>query len=1009
MRSSGPTLIRPTEPSDLDPPGLESFKLESQLRPCFLVLRAEGPAPSRDALEGSCLEIAVGDGAWEQRELGPDELRATLAALDPAALVIVPAREPAAGWMFELGLSRDRWLGLDELAAWIDPGGLGSESEALARSGRADASRLDQLEPTQLRRALSSVIARLIALPELALAAVALSWRQAQSTLGDEHPLATRQLAAIFELADRPSVIGGPARLDGRLSHATGQVEGLELGVLAAPLGFERSEGAPLPEHALPSHTDDTRPLGEGELETIGAIFEQPRVGEAGVVLEPRPAQAAVARAVATTLGSGELCLGHAPTGTGKTLAYLVPAMLFALRNGVRVGVATYTRALQRQAHDRDVPLARALLAGAGESEQPRVAVLKGRQNYVCGRALGANVPRPEDGTAAALGFAHLLAFALTSPDGDLDQLPPIARTPLGGLEGAAAERARLVRAVRGRTGCCRRRNDRERCGADAARHRAERSHVVLTNHAFALARREFFAHLVFDECEHLHDQAHSAFSHVVPTAELEDQLVALRAGSGRRRRRTGRGPLDRLLKVVPMGSAAFQHAQAACDQQEAALDSLAGLEEAGRRFLEWREAQGQERSESERHSLLREYVEARVDPELNLLHVGLTTALSRLDVALATIAEELDQIAEGGGRRLRQPLERARAELFELSSGVDAWLPTVDGATDFRPETFYDLERGPRGRGVSLHARVLLPNEFLGRYMYPDLRSAMLLSATTFLAGGFDAANGYLGLDRAAEPAEEEDREPSVVRHVRAPESFDYGRVLVGVPTDAPSYRVDKQGWLDYTARFCLHLATRTRGRTLVLATNAADALELHNRLATALARVGVDCLAQGADSRSTEQLAADFRASSAALLIGLDTFWFGADFPGQALEYVVIPKLPYGVPDRYHHAQCAVLGTGAQRKRIYMPRALARFRQGFGRLMRRATDSGAIFLLDTRVTEPRHKVFLRELPIEDDEQLGGGARLLRASTDRVLRAAFEHMQLEAWDLDAPFADTRL
>jgi Rad3-related DNA helicase len=401
--------------------------------------------------------------------------------------------------------------------------------------------------------------------------------------------------------------------------------------------------------------------------------------------------------------------------------------------------------------------------------------------------------------------------------------------------------------------------------------------------------------------------------------------------------------------------------------------------------------------------------VESREDPELPLLHTGLNTALARLDAALASIAEELDQVPEGGGRRLRQPLERARQELLELTQGVDAWLPTVDGVPDYRPETFYDLEPGPRGRGVSLHARVLLPNEFLGRYLFPDLRSGVLLSATTYLGGGFEAASGYLGLDRAARPAEDEDRDPTVVHQVLAPESFDYGRVLVGIPTDAPSYKAGKQPWLDYVARFVCHLATRTRGRTLVLATNAADALELHRHLAVPLARVGVDCLTQGADPRSTEQLAADFRASDAAVLIGLDTFWFGADFPGRALEYVVVPKLPYGVPDRYHHAQCAVIGAGAQRKRIYMPRALSRFRQGFGRLMRRATDSGAVFLLDGRALEPRHKAFLRELPIEDLGDQGGGAHLVRGSTDRVLRAAFEHMQLEAWDLDAPFADTRL
>ena len=165
------------------------------------------------------------------------------------------------------------------------------------------------------------------------------------------------------------------------------------------------------------------------------------------------------------------------------------------------------------------------------------------------------------------------------------------------------------------------------------------------------------------------------------------------------------------------------------------------------------------------------------------------------------------------------------------------------------------------------------------------------------------------------------------------------------------------------------------------------------------------------------------------------------------------MIAKLPYGVPDRYHHAQCAALGKSEQRRAIYLPRALARFRQGFGRLMRRADDSGCVFVLDRRVTEPQHRLFLRELPLaesfvgpsgpggHDGDQHGDfdagfeggggevvragsvghvgsvgrgrGARLVRAETDRCIAAAFEHMALaqrvRRADLFASLGETRL
>jgi hypothetical protein len=153
--------------------------------------------------------------------------------------------------------------------------------------------------------------------------------------------------------------------------------------------------------------------------------------------------------------------------------------------------------------------------------------------------------------------------------------------------------------------------------------------------------------------------------------------------------------------------------------------------------------------------------------------------------------------------------------------------------------------------------------------------------------------------------------------------------------------------------------------------------------------------------------------------VLLGVDTFWYGADFPGETLEYLVIVKLPYGVPDRYHHAQCAALGTVEQRRRIYQPRALSKFRQGFGRLMRRVSDKGCVFILDGRVLDPRHRPFLRELPLEHAfettrfaAESERGARLVRGDTDFCVQAALEHMNLKAdvrrRGLDSTFTPVR-
>jgi Rad3-related DNA helicase len=231
---------------------------------------------------------------------------------------------------------------------------------------------------------------------------------------------------------------------------------------------------------------------------------------------------------------------------------------------------------------------------------------------------------------------------------------------------------------------------------------------------------------------------------------------------------------------------------------------------------------------------------------------------------------------------------------------------------------------------------------------------------------------------------------------------------VLVAVPRDAPSVSRDKELFLAWTRRFLTWLGERTHGRMLVLFTNLADVRQVGRELEGFFRARRIPLWYQGMQGVEKEELSDLFRSRKNSILLGVDTFWYGADFPGETLEYLVLARLPYGVPDRYHHAQCAALGADEQRRRIYMPRALAKFRQGFGRLMRRTSDRGAVLILDQRVLEPRHRGFLRELPLDladvisnptGDSAAAGdrSARLVRGASELCLRAVFEHMGLEA------------
>ncbi len=628
--------------------------------------------------------------------------------------------------------------------------------------------------------------------------------------------------------------------------------------------------------------------------------------------------------------------------------------------------------------------------------------MLKGRDNYLCWRSLRLQTPEDEDPGEAWLAWALLVAFGLTEPTGDLDRLPWRPPVPLQSTRDWNVALGSLLAEVRCESSCCTLPEDRLTCGAQVARKIAERSHVVVTNHALALSRRELFRHIVFDECEHLHDQAHAAWSDELPLAALPALVRRLARPGGR-----SRSLFARLSRALVAGSPTHAAVAAARDAARALREAHDALEAEVEAFLAWRDERSRERSERDEHSLLVEYVELSEGAPLVEARRLVLTAGHGLETAMAEVSERLEKQPHPRLRRLRRSLDLARTELVERLDALQAWIRFVEEAPSENEHRFHDVEVAPGGE-VTLVARVLLPNEFLGRLYYPELSTATFLSATTWIGGGFEAAMGYLGLDRAAEPAEDEDRPPIPVRTFRAPEVFDYSRVLVCAPRDVPPPR-EKQAWLEYVRRFVAHVAERTHGRMLVLFTNLDDVRKVGRELEGFFRARRIAFWYQGMPGLAKEELGELFRRRPDSVLLGVDTFWYGADFPGETLEHVVICRLPYGVPDRYHHAQCAVLGTGEQRRRIYMPRALAKFRQGFGRLLRRESDRGVVYLLDARATDPRHRAFLRELPLPGAEPIETPtARLVRGESERCIAEALRHVGLEEdvrrRGLDQPF-----
>ena len=770
---------------------------------------------------------------------------------------------------------------------------------------------------------------------------------------------------------------------------------------------FQLQYEATFAEHEpLPNRLDgEDAPLEPEDLQTLEGFFDHlPRLFDAeGATAVERPGQRALAHAVRTALERHKFLLADAPTGTGKTLAYLAPLLIWAVRHGTRTALSTYTRALQEQAFFREVPRALKLLREAGfpEDRMPRVSLLKGRANYICGRAIREATQQP--GTASPAAIATWLRLALwyaEDPTADLDGFSPDPGLP-------TENRARLLRTaragvseVRSLPGCCFGRA-RKRCPAGVRNMRADRSHVVVVNHAYLLARPDEFHHGVLDECDHLHPVTVSARSYDIEFDEVTQLCETLTRN--RRRRTAPLGQLAHLISKLAPGDATDTLHFASEQAQQAVIGVEASATECTRelrRYRVWREENEKGLSPEERAFLLHDFLEA---DRGNALALGLNHLKDQIDVldsSLRTAIEELGALELRDAPRLAYALRRPLESLSHWREGLFLWLggkndDPAEGDGDFSDDFLYDAVFDRRRRPL-LALKWLLPQRWLGLQWFPSLRGMALVSATTKLRGGFRAMKGYLGLDLLLEGSEEHSGRE--VLEFSGPPTFDPQNALVCIPQDAPDYGPSGQrlsDWLDYLQDAFLYLSERTGGGVLGLFTNRKVLQQVGERLSAPFAAAGIPFYWQGMPGLSKEEIAERFRSEVDSVLLGLDTFWYGVDFPGETCQYVVLTKLPFGVLNDYHWAQVARLGRGPQRSRVYLPKALSMFRQGCGRLLRNEHDRGGILILDHRVLEKRHADFLAELPRgpEDWEE----PHLLADTSDSCFHKLFSHMRLGA------------
>ena len=663
---------------------------------------------------------------------------------------------------------------------------------------------------------------------------------------------------------------------------------------------------------------------------------------------EYRQEQEEMAQYIQEAINEDRKIIVEAGTGTGKTLAYLIPAIKWAVVNKKKVIIATNTINLQEQLLLKDIPLAKSII-----KDEFSYVLVKGRNNYVCKRlfnelALGKNIDIGTFSIEAREQIEYILKWGNKTKTGDKAELPFEVYPDVWELVQSTTELC-LGKKCPYRKECFYMKTRMEKMEAD----------ILISNHHVFFADLNVRAEtdfdseylilprydmVIFDEAHNIESVARSYFS--VEVSKISFTRLLNRIYQRKNKRKKEKSALIRVEDTIDEKD--LEDSQQYIDLLNTLKEEISILQNIGDEYFD------------EIRKIYETNTEAPIKKSLNNFEMTKSRFLENLrekkDIFQTKLADFLNLMMSFNN--VIDEEKDKNPEVINFNNHLKMFKAYIDSfkfINSFEDDNYiYWLDINSKRTNVVLTATPLNIAQKLGTVLFDNLDRLVFASATIVVNGSFDYFKKSLGLDE----------EDCIEVIIKSP--FDYNEQMsVYIPSDIQDSE-NINAFVSDASRFILNILLKTNGKAFILFTSYTMLNQIYYSISKKLKDKGFEVFLHGDKPRS--QLIKEFKEAENPILFGTTSFWEGVDVQGENLSNVIITKLPFLVPTNPVVSAISKKieeNGGNSFTDFQLPEAIIKFKQGVGRLIRKKTDSGNIFILDNRILKKRYgSLFINALP---------------------------------------------